>query len=164
MDDPPCTPIGPEQAELIGSRVSIIVGSRDAALRPHAMRALGCTLSGDRRVLTLLLPLPAAAPVLDDLRDNGRIAVVFSQPSTNRTLQLKGEDAQLLPGPADARALAARHLANFIAETGTLGLPAEVGHTLHSAEGGMAAVCFTVREAFEQTPGPHAGERIGAAR
>jgi hypothetical protein len=62
MSDLPHSPIGPEQAELIGGRVSIIVSSRDAALRPHLMRAVGCTLSDDRRQVTVLLNQRAAEP------------------------------------------------------------------------------------------------------
>ena len=80
MDEPPPSPIGPEQAELIGRRVSIIVGSRDAALRPHLMRAVGCRLVADRRRVTVLIARERRRTVLDDLRDNGQIAVVFSDP------------------------------------------------------------------------------------
>ena len=71
MDDPPPSPVGPEQAELMGRRVSIIVGSRDAALRPHLMRAVGCMLSDDRRQVTVLIDQRSAATVLADLRANG---------------------------------------------------------------------------------------------
>jgi hypothetical protein len=160
---PPASPLGPEQASLLGRRVSIIAASRDAQLRPHLMRALGCRLSADRRVVTVLLPQQPAAPVLADLRANGRIAVVFSEPTTNRSLQLKGDDAQVLPADDSDGALAAEHLERFAAEIGELGFPAQVAQTILRADGGLAAVRFTVREAFEQTPGPRAGIRLSPA-
>jgi len=116
MDDLPASPIGPEQAELMGRRVSIIVGSRDAAMRPHLMRAVGCLLGEDRRQVTVLINQRAAEQVLADLRANGHIAVVFSEPTTHRTLQLKGDDAQLLPCGNDAEAVAERHLRRFVDE------------------------------------------------
>lgn len=158
---PPTSPLGPEQAALLERRVSIVVASRDAQRRPHLMRALGCRLCADGRCMTLLLPLRGAAQVLEDLRSNGAIAAVFSEPTTNRSLQLKGDDAQVLPATAEDETLAAEHLERFVAEIGELGFPASVAQTILCAEGGIAAVRFSVREAYEQTPGPRAGVRLG---
>lgn len=162
MNDPHASPIGPQQAELIGRRVSIIVGSRDAALRPHLMRALACSLSADRRQVTVLINPHSAEQVLADLRANGHIAVVFSEPTTHRTLQLKGNDAQVLECGAGGEALAERHLQRFIAELADIGLPAEVARTLLRREGGLVALRFTAREAYDQTPGPQAGSALHA--
>jgi hypothetical protein len=156
------SPIGPEQAELIARRVSIIVGSRDAALRPHVMRAVGCRLSDDRRRVTLLMPARSSQAVLADLRANGQIAVVFSEPTTHRTLQVKGEDAVVTPcGPDDA-ALAERTLQGFADEIGQLGFTAEVAQTILAHGHDLLAVHFSVAAAFEQTPGPAAGEPLAA--
>jgi len=154
------SPIGDEQAALINRRVSIMVGSRDAGLRPHLLRAVGCRLSADWRRATLLVPQRCSGEVLNDLRDNGRIAVVFSEPSSNRTLQLKGSDATVTPcGPDDA-ALAERYVQGFIAEIGLLGFSADVAHSFLGRDDTLLAVHFTIAEAFEQTPGPSAGEPL----
>jgi hypothetical protein len=85
--------IGPERAALIGRRVSVIVASRDAAHRPHLMRAVGRRLSADLRRVTMSMAAASSAAVLAGLRANGLIAVVFSEPSTHRTVPLKGSDA-----------------------------------------------------------------------
>jgi hypothetical protein len=164
MDEPlPPSPIGPEQAALLEGHVSMIVGSRDAQLRPHVTRSLGCRLDADRRRATVLLPRDAGAQVIADLQANGRIAVVASQPTTNRTLQIKGSDATLRPCSAQDEALADEHLAGFIEEIGRLGFSPEVARTIHGHASGMVAVAFTVTEAFEQTPGPQAGAPLNAA-
>ena len=162
MDDLPASPIGPEQAELMGRRVSIIVGSRDAAMQPHLMRAVGCMLGDDRRQVTVLINQRAAEQVLADLRANGHIAVVFSEPTTHRTLQLKGDDAQLLPCGSDAEAVAERHLRRFADELADIGIRADVARTLLARDGGLVAIRFTVREAYDQTPGPQAGTALHA--
>lgn len=160
MDAAPPSPIGPEQAALIARPVSIIVGSRDAELRPHVMRAVGCRLSDDRRRVTLLMPALRSEAVLADLRANGQIAVVFSEPTTHRTLQVKGEDAVVKHcGPDDA-ALAELNLQGFTDEIGQLGFTAEVAQTILAHEHGLLAVHFSVASAFEQTPGPAAGEPL----
>lgn len=160
MSAMPPSPIGPEQEALIARHVSAIVGSRDAALRPHLVRAVAWRLSDDRRRLMMLLPQAGSRAVLDDLRANGRIAVVFSEPSSDHTLQVKGNDAQVSDAGHDASALVARHLEGFIEEIGRLGFPADVARTLLGHADDLMAVHFTIAEAFEQTPGPRAGERL----
>jgi len=159
----PSSPIGPAQAELITGRTSMIVASRDAQLRPHVMRAVGCRLSDDRRRLTVLLPEEGGSEVLQDLRANQQIAVVFSRPSSNRTIQLKGHDATITPSGPDDQLLAERYLQGFIAEIGALGHPAEVAQTILGYDGALMQVHFTVAAAFEQTPGPAAGQPLPAA-
>jgi hypothetical protein len=162
MSAAPSSPIGPEQAALIARRVSIIVGTRDAAMRPHVMRAVGCRLSADRRRVTLLMPAHSSREVLADLRANGQIAVVFSEPTSHRTLQVKGDDAVVAPcGTADAE-LAERTAQGFAAEIGQLGLSADVARTILAHQNDLLAVHFTVAAAFEQTPGPSAGEPLAA--
>ena len=154
------SPIGPEQAALMTHRVSIIVASRDADQRPHLMRALGCRLSADRRRVTVLMAQGRSRRVLDDLRSNGRIAVVFTEPSSNRTLQVKGEDAEVAACGDDDAALAGRYLQGFVAEIGELGFAPEVAHTILGHDDDLVAVHFTVAAAFEQTPGPTAGQPL----
>jgi hypothetical protein len=96
------------------------------------------------------------------LRANGLIAVVFSVPSTHRTLQLKGDDALVLPCNSEGEAVAERHLRRFIDELAAIGFRADIAQTMLAREGGLASVRFTVREAFEQTPGPQAGAPLHA--
>jgi hypothetical protein len=154
-------PIGPEQAELIRRRVSIIVASRDADLRPHLMRAIGCRLRDDLRELTVFLSTAASEPVLADLRANGQIAVVFSQPTTTHTVQLKGSDATVHPlQVGDAEAIQ-DYLAHFILEIAAIGFPEHVARAvLGDAPEDVVAVRFTPSAAFDQTPGPQAGQAI----
>ena len=162
MNAPPPPLIGPEQAALMARRVSIIVGSRDAHQRPHVMRAAGCRLSTDRHRITVLMPRASGQAVLDDLRDNGQIAVVFSEPSSHLTLQLKGHDATVAPCEAGDAALAEAYLQGMVEEIGQIGLPSQVAHTMLRHGDMLVAVHFTGAAAFEQTPGPAAGEPLAA--
>ena len=160
---PPSTsPIGPEQAALMARRVSVIVGSRDASNRPHVMRAVGCRLSADRLRVTVLMPQTSGRAVLDDLRNNGQIAVVFSEPTSHLTLQLKGHDATVAPCEAGDAALAEAYLHGFVEELGQIGLPAAVAHTMLRPGDTLVAVHLSVAAALEQTPGPAAGEPLAA--
>ena len=164
MQYQPPSPLGPEPAALVERRVSIIVGTRDAALRPHVMRATGCRLSADRRRLRVLMPALSGADVLADLRANGRIAVVFSEPTTHRTLQVKGDDAVVDDLAPDEAALAATYRARFADEIALLGFGPVVADTILGRDEPLAVIRFTIAEAFEQTPGPAAGERLAPGR
>ena len=155
--------VSPELAALMRRRVSIIVGSCDAQQRPHLMRALGCRLSPDRRELTVFLAEVAGREVLADLRENRRIAVVFSEPSTDRTLQLKGEDARVEPAAAGDHALVQHYIECFADEIAMLGFERELVKTLFAHRPDeLVAVRFTPGEAYEQTPGPNAGAALCA--
>lgn len=155
--------IGPEEAALMHRRVSINVASRDAAQRPHLMRAMGCRLSDDRRQLTLFMHAGTSRLVLEDLRANGQVAVVFSEPSSNRTLQFKGRDAAIVPVEPGDEALVQTYIERFAEEIGGLGFPGNVAKTMfgHRAED-LVAVRFTPAAGFDQTPGPKAGEALGS--
>ena len=157
------SPIGDAQAALMSRHVSIIVSSRDERHRPHLMRAVGCRLSDDRRRVTLLMPGGSGDPVLADLRTNGRIAVVFSEPSSNLTVQVKGTDAVVSPVAPGDQALAEAYLLGFIEEIGQLGFSADVARTILAYGQALQRIDFSVSEAFEQTPGPAAGQRLGTA-
>jgi len=163
MSPPLVLRLGPEQAALIRRRVSIIVASRDAGQRPHLMRAMGCRLSDDLGEITVFLSAAASRQVLDDLRANGLIAVVFTEPSSNLALQLKGRGAVVRPVQPGDPALVQAYIRHFADEIGQLGFAEHIAHTMfaHTPDE-LVAVSFTPQEAFEQTPGPNAGEALPA--
>jgi hypothetical protein len=156
--------IGAEQATFICGAVGMSAATCRPGALPNIARAVGCRVSADHRVLTLLLAATPGAAVLDDIRRSGAIAVVFSQPSTLRTLQLKGIDARIVPlEPGDA-AVVARYSAGFVAHLAEFGYAeALIGALLACELDDVAAVQFTITGAFSQTPGPHAGEPLPAA-
>ncbi len=161
MSAPPSCQLDAEQAAWIQSSVSIVVGSRDARFRPALMRGVGCRVLADCRRIMVLMSAGSSRRVLDNLRNNGQIAVVFTQPSTNRALQLKGRDAVVgNAGTADS-ALAERYLQGFAEEIAGLGFAANVAHNMLANDGDLAAVEFSIDAAYQQTPGPQAGQALG---
>lgn len=147
-----------DHADFIQSGVSIIAASRDASNVPSMDRALGCKVSRDRRRVTIFVGIASAQRLLDDLRRCGQLAVVFSEPPTHRTIQLKADDAAIgRVSPAD------RKVVEAYADAMTRIIGA-IGHREHlvramlgSPAGELASVTFTPMAAFAQTPGPRAG-------
>lgn len=147
-----------EHAEFITAGVSIIVAGRDAQNETTVARAVGCRVTGDRRRVTVFLPAGQSGALLADVRANGCVAVVFSEPTTHRAIQLKGADAAVVPLAADDPHLLAAYRTRLAARVAPLGFSeAFVRAVLSVVPGDVVAIAFTPSGAFSQTPGPKAG-------
>lgn len=101
--------------------------------------------------------------LLDNIRSSGRIANVFSLPSSNRTLQLKGSDARIVPFAPEDLPIIERHIADFVLEVVPLGMPeAVVRAILAYSPDDLVTVTYSPCAAFSQTPGPKAGEPLAS--
>jgi hypothetical protein len=155
----------PDLLAMMARGVSVIVGSRDAALRPSLMRAVGSRVEADGREITVYLSRPQSRQVIQDIAATGHIAVVFSEPSTHRTVQLK---ASRILGMRNAEAqdepVLAAYLASMEHEIQQVGFGPPVARALlaHRLDE-VVAVRFTPEQAFDQTPGPRAGAALGSA-
>lgn len=157
----PAPLLGPDEAAFVCGGVGMSAATCRTGALPSMARCTGARVSQDRRAVTLLLAATPAAAFLDDIRRTGTIAAVFSQPSTHKTLQLKGNDARIVPtDPGDAR-LVARYVDAFVAQVRVYGYPeALIRAFLASEPDDLVAVQFTVDAAYSQTPGPQAGEPL----
>ena len=158
----PLFQLSKDHAAFIESGVSIVVASRDSQNRPFVGRAAACHVAAGGRI-KIFLSRRKYPFLLDAIRRTGAIAASFSEPSTNKSLQIKGtgaELAELEPGDAD---LIAGHLDLFAADVERIGLRGALPRTiLAAAPEDIQAILFVPAVAFIQTPGPVAGNRIGA--
>jgi hypothetical protein len=159
-------PLDAELAAFLTSRISVQVAACDEQGFTTLVRALGARVAADRRRVTVLMARSQAEPVLAMLRANGRIAAVFSHPVSHRTVQLKGRDAAVEAAtPADEAELAP-YAAAMAAHLAVYDVPESFTRAMVSCPpGDLVAVSFTPCQAYGQTPGPGAGERLarGAA-
>jgi hypothetical protein len=155
--------IDEELAAFLEAGQSLHVASRGEDLASRLDRAIGCRVSADRRRVTVLVLASHCGAMIEDYGRNGAIAFVASQPSTHRTVQLKGEDARAEPpGPGD-RALVLRQGDAFARDLVSLGYPECLPRLLVDADPqDIVAITFTPRQAFVQTPGPGAGAPLAA--
>src|SRR5579863_4967173 len=79
-----------ELKAFLESGPSLIVGTRDAGLAPEITRAWGPRVSEDRRSLSVCVPLSTSAKTLENLAENGRIALACALPTNIKSVQLKG--------------------------------------------------------------------------
>jgi hypothetical protein len=151
-------------AAFVQTGVSINAGSRGTGNVPALARANGCRVAEDRRTVTVLLAASKAAALLDAVRATGAIAVVFSEPPTHRTIQLKGTDAVVGAASGEDRAFSQRYVDTFVAVLAGLGYSEPVFRALLWADpDDLVAVTFSPSAAFDQTPGPRAGAPLRQA-
>jgi hypothetical protein len=154
-----------EMIAMVHGGVSTIVSSCDAALKPSIMRAMASTITADGRQVTVYLARKQSRQLLQDIAASGRLAVVFSQPSSNRTLQLKTRQARSRNATAADQAIVQRYLAAMEWELTQIDIaPAFTRVMLAHDMDDLVAVEFEFQAAFDQTPGPNAGAPIGAVR
>jgi hypothetical protein len=150
-----------DTADLLQLGCSINAAACGSDGMPLVARCCGCRLAPDRMSITLFISKKQGAPVLRALAENGAIAVVFSQPSTHKTLQIKGGDAVLVALDPDDHRLVAAYRTAFARELGALGYEEIAAYTILSyPSSDIVGLRFTPAEVYLQTPGPKAGERI----
>lgn len=160
--NPPDAPVLDEaHAAFIQHRVSVHVASCGAGGVPSLVRALGCRVSADRRVVTVFLSVARSESVLRDLRAGSLVAAVFSRPSTHETLQLKGAGATVAPLQDGDRTLIQSYGQGLAEEICALGYDAPFAKAIAiAATDDAVGIAFTPNAAFVQTPGPAAGRPL----
>jgi hypothetical protein len=149
-----------EAASIItAGRCSMVVGTRDARLEPHFVRALGAAVHDDREQLTFFVPRVLAATVISDLEDNGRIAFQIVDVPTFHAFQLKGRMLELRDARPDEEALQLAYREAIASSARSVGIPD--GYWWSAVLNPAVAITFRIEETFNQTPGPGAGAPIG---
>lgn len=160
----PSSLLSPDLIAMVGGGVSAIVSSCDAALRPSIMRAVGSTITPDGRSITVYLSRRQSRQLLQDVAANGRIAVVFSEPSSHRTLQVKAAGVRTRSALPSDQPLLQRYLAAMQEKITEVGFDHAFTRAMLAYQlDDVVAISFEPTQAFDQTPGPKAGASLSAA-
>jgi hypothetical protein len=155
--------LSPEHIAMIDKGVSAIVASRNASNRPSLMRAVGAGISADGAEVTVYLSRSQSRQLLQDVAATGQIAVVFSEPLSHRTVQVKAQAARMRAADDSDQPLLRRYLASMEYEVGCVGFDARfVQAMLACPLEDIVAIRFRPTQAFDQTPGPRAGSALHA--
>lgn len=150
------------QVAFMQGGISISVGSagRDG---PQLVRALGCKVAEGGASVTVFVPESRSQAVQRDVFANGAIAVVFTQPSTHRTMQVKSREARVTALTAADLALVDAYREAFLAELEPMGFTEPMVRAfLACPPGELVGLTFRPTAAFTQTPGPNAGKPLEA--
>jgi hypothetical protein len=150
-----------ELVEYMESGVSLLVGSRDAALRPASARGFGVGIDAASCGATVFLPAAASAVTLSNLRDNGQIALTFSRGFDHRSVQVKGHVVSISETNEEQRQLQDRYFARFSEGLIFIGHQERLLRRVRYYP--SYAVAFQIESMFDQTPGPGAGRTASVA-
>lgn len=153
-----------DRADFMQGGVSLSLGACGADLRPSVTKGIGCRVLPDGEV-RVFVEGPQSRALLADVQATGRVAVVFSEIVRHRTLQVKAADARVVTPDADDHRAIEAHGRAFGAAILALGYPESLvrGFLVARTEDRVTIVCRP-HEAFEQTPGPQAGQRLEPVR
>jgi len=151
------------QIGFLESGVSIRVASHDIQNRPVQGHAGGCRIAAGGERVTIFLSRAKYPLLLDAVRRSGMVAASFIEPSTNKSIQVKGEAGELTePEKGDQERIAA-YLDLFAADLERINVRGALGRAVLSIQpGDLAAITFIPTIAFIQTPGANAGAPIAS--
>jgi len=143
---------------LLQTGVSVMVGTRDAALMPECTRAWGIQVGKDGASITIFLTEAISQQTLRNLRDNGHIAVSCTRPTDHIACQLKGRVRNIRPATKREAGLSRAWHREFVGELTAIGVPPSLCEAWMTEPG--LAVEITVTDVYHQTPGPGTGEKV----
>ena len=142
-------------ATFLQQGLAINLGTRDAALEPHAVYVPAARVEPGGTHLTVFVPVIGADEVLADLHHNGQAALVFARPEDDRACQVKGVFEHVTAAPDAERAFIEAQYAGFMHQLETIGTSGE--HLRTWTTWPCLAVRVRVTALYSQTPGPDAG-------
>lgn len=158
MPPPPTLQLDPDLARFVTGGVSINAGSAGVAGAPSLCRAFGCRLEPGTGRLRVFFAQSQAADLIRDATAGGALAVVFSEPATHRTIQVKGGDARLVPLGEGDLACVETYRTAFAESLVFLGFTEVMVRTLLDCpDEALVALTFTPAALFNSTPGAQAG-------
>lgn len=149
--------------EFLHGPVFVGIGSRSEKLRPLHTWAMGGIVTSDRQGIVLFVPEAVSRPLMENLKNNGRVAIAAGSPVDNENYQFKGEFLSARPTDEKEVAIQEIYRAKLLASCIQVGYPEPMIKPLVMGfvYKPSLAVTFRIHEIYLQTPGPEAGKRIG---
>jgi hypothetical protein len=154
----PSAPLCDEVVELLASGVVMSLGTRDAALVPECVPAMGSRVNRDRRTLTIFVPRPLLGATLPNLEHNGQVAINLTRPSDEKSMQIKGRARGVREATEADRSTQELSRGAMAEQLAAVGMPRAI--TRRMTFWPSVAIDIDVSEVFMQTPGPGAGKPL----
>lgn len=153
-----------ELAEFISQGALVRLASASAQGVPDLCFGLACFVEPGRQRLRVAFDGRQADHALQLARHSGRAALVFSDPGSHRTVQIKTGDARLTGVPGADHAEIARRVVLANQLLARIGFGDPFACTLNSYEPEhLVFLHCGIHALFDQTPGPNAGKPLAGA-
>jgi hypothetical protein len=145
-------------AFMSGAAISSAVAARGASNQPSIAKGLAVRVRSDQRVVEVFVDADRSVPLLQHLRAGSPVAIVCSEPQSHRTIQVKGQRADIEPVAAGDEKFVAERVDALVAHIVPLGYRADPLRAYWAfTPTKLVKVVFAASAAFLQTPGPGAG-------
>lgn len=149
--------IDAELKEFLESGVALQVGTANLDGEPHGGSAWGPRVNDDG-TCTVFLDTRRAARQLANLAMNPKLAVVFAHPVSYRSVQLKGRWISTSAATKEDDDWVKLHREQFATNVVLIGDSPETIRNTWMLD--VIRIDFAVEAAFDQTPGPNAGQPL----
>jgi len=161
--------VSPEQLAWIQSGVAtMVVSSHSLDLVPSLTLGLGCSSDArgskdtQRLVLRVFVLEAKGHQLLRDVRGGGAVSVLFVEASTHQSLQIKAPRAREVARTTQDSVAVRKYVQALTFDLLSLGESEGYLHALLEHESDSLVVLeIEPTDAFDQTPGPAAGTRVG---
>lgn len=133
------------------------VGSAGPDGRPQIAAAWGPRYNPGG-TMTVFLDTARAGKTLANLAMNRNIALILADPISYKSVQLKGEWLSAAPPSDDERAWVQRHREAFASNLALIGDKPDAIRNIWMED--VTRIDFAIHAAFDQTPGPQAGQPL----
>jgi len=138
-----------------------ILAVRDDRFRAAIGRAIGVSLDADASTLDIFVTAALWQDFMRAVKPGAVIAVTATHPGTYVSYQVKGPVEAIDPAVECDVARARLSIDRMVALLCTLGSTRQQLSHMYTVDG-LVRLRMRIDDVFQQTPGPAAGERIGA--
>ena len=151
----------PELMAFVHGGVVAMVGSAAPDLTPAVTRGFAPRVAPDRRTIDVFVGRAQSGVCLANLAPGASVSVIVGNPIDYRGLQIKGTMVEQSAADGDADTAWLRRCRPLYVEAlERVGIPRPQGERLWCRE--MVCLTFEPASIFRQTPGPGAGDPLGA--
>ena len=152
--------LSPDIVEFVHGPHVMLVGTRNKALRPTVRRAFGALAEPASDIVTFFLPEYDSGRTMENLADNGRVALLVIDAFTHQTRQFKGAFVAARPATDQDKAVRDVYIDKMVVHFRNWFLPVPDPFWREFTVEPSQAVSFRVEAIFDQTPGPNAGKAL----
>lgn len=139
----------------------ILIATRNTAYRPMIGRATGARFDAESGQIILLVSASQWPDAVTNAVPGAPITATFVKPDSYQAYQIKGPVIDQKPANAIEQARGTQYVADMLDTMGALGVTRiQLSSTLSDRD--LVRISFFPRDLFVQTPGPQAGQRMGA--
>lgn len=155
------TRLSREMIELVEGGVSLGLSTRDADLRSGCAHGLGLVVGPGGDTITIYVNGDTSDRLRAGIEASGRVAIVVSRFLDHHTIQIKGPVTAMREGTAEDHAIQDRYVVAYAEQVSMIGLPRSIVRSVRLRP--CLAIEMVIEELYVATPGPQAGQRIGAS-